>query len=149
MANKIMYTISYANKKIEATRRVNLTLSFFNKIIFQLLIKIEEIKTENRNEIIRNIIKKLYQSLMNIKEYEEFRKFINEVFEMKDYEGDINPEYNISDENISKAIKDELATFKFNNQNFEQRVYQIFQHYLNLIILHFVVLQFQVKVNYF
>ena len=126
MANKIMYTISVANKKIEATRRINLTLSFFNKIIFQLLLKIEELKTENRNEIIRNLIKKIYESLMTIDEFEDFRKVINEIFEMKDYEGDINQVYEITDENISKSIKEELATFKFNNQNFEQRVYQIF-----------------------
>ena len=72
------------------------------------------------------MIKDLYLSLMKADEYEEFRKFLNEVFEMKDYEGDINQVYEIEDENISKAIKDQLTTFKFNNQNFEQRVYQIF-----------------------
>jgi hypothetical protein len=126
VANKIMYTISYANKKIEGTQRFNLPFILINKIIVELLSKINDIKPKNKYEIIRHMIKDLYQSLMNGNEYEEFRKFLNEVYEMKDYEGDLNPEYNIPDENISKAIKDELATFKFNNQNFEQRVYQIF-----------------------
>ena len=126
VANKIMYTISYANKKIEGTQRFNLPFILINKIIIELLSKINDIKPKNKYEIIRHMIKDLYQSLMNGNEYEEFRKFLNEVYEMKDYEGDLNPEYNIPDENISKAIKDELATFKFNNQNFEQRVYQIF-----------------------
>ena len=126
MTNKIMYIISFANKKIKGTKKTNLPLIFINKLIIKILGKINDIKPNNKNEIIRGLIKEIYLKLMDAEEFEEFRKFLNEVFEMKDYEGDINQVYEIEDENISKAIKDQLTTFKFNNQNFEQRVYQVF-----------------------
>ena len=126
LCNKIIYSISWANKKSEGIRKMNLPLTFINKFIMKLLPQINNINSKNKYEIIRNLIKEIYQSIMNSYEFEEFRKFLNEIFEMKDYEGDINHIYEITDENISKSIKDELATFKFNNQNFEQRVYQIF-----------------------
>jgi len=51
-----------------------------------LLKKIESLNNENLNETVRNILKETYSLWMNEKEIEEFRKFINEVFNMKEYE---------------------------------------------------------------
>ena len=77
------------------------------------------------------MIKEIFLHLLNEEEKEDFRKFINEVFEMKDYKEDLLPEHNINNEEeeekyeneeekvICEAIKKEFNKYKINNKFFQ------------------------------
>ena len=122
MTNKIYYTINYANSIISFTKKTNIQVYVIRMLNVGLLKKIGEINNENLNENIRNILKETYSLWMNSKELEEFRKFENEVFNMKEYEKDINPVIESEDPEITKIIQEQLTEYKFSNNLYEQKI---------------------------
>ena len=124
MTNKIYYTINYANNMMSFTKKTNIQVYVIRMLNVGLLKKIESLNNENLNETVRNILKETYSLWMNEKEIEEFRKFINEVFIMKEYEKDINLTYK-TEEEVMKVIQENLSEFKFSSNSFEQKLIYI------------------------
>ena len=62
----------------------------------------------------------LLENVMNSNEREDYRKFLNEVFLMKDYEEEAK--IDCDDPIINEVIANVLSSMKINNQNFEKQM---------------------------
>lgn len=118
-SRKIMYVINYTSKRIEGTRKKNLAFRFVYSIIIALIKKTGEFTHENQNEIIRCAVMKAFWPIATTEEINELNRLLNVVFNMKDYVPSEENEYN--DENVNAMVSSELAMFKFNSTQFEQK----------------------------
>ena len=135
ISNKIIFCINFINSKIKATNKKYIQISFINKIVFEIIKKIDQIQKDNVCEIIRNILRDLYKILVNPNENELIRKLINEEFNMKEYEDNIIDE---TEQVVIEAIQKEISLFKFGNQNFEDKIkvlYNNLDNFNNFILV--------------
>ena len=77
--------------------------------------------------------------LLTEEEKEDFRKFLNEVFEMKDYKEDLPPIHNSNNEEeeekneteeekiINDVIKKQFKRFRISNTYFEQQIKYLYE----------------------
>ena len=149
ITNKILYVLNYATCKINAMKNKNLVMLFLLKITEDINENIKTIDKKNYKLYLRNLLKEIFLHLLNEEEKEDFRKFFNEVFEMKDYKADLPPEHNINNEEeeekyeneedkiISEAIKKQFNKYKINNKYFQEQtkyLYNAIKHFDNFVI---------------
>ena len=143
ITNKILYVMNYVSCKMDVMKNTNLIMIFLLKITDDINDKIKNIDRKNYQLYLRNLIKEIFLHLLNEEEKEDFRKLINEVFEMKDYKMDITDEHNINNEEeeekykneeeriISETIKKQFNKFKINNKFFQQQIRYLYDAICN------------------
>ena len=125
-ANKIFYILRYLQCKASPFKNTNVKMYFITKIIEDLNNNIIELKNKKANidEYSRNLIFTFVSNIMSKEEREDFRKFLNEVFCMKEYE-DANSDMNdnlITDPVIIDVMKKTLDAMKISNANYEKQI---------------------------
>ena len=140
-ANKIFYILRYLQCKASPFKNTNVKMYFIAKIIGDLNNNITELKNrkENIDGYLRNLIFNFVSNIMSKEEKEDFRKFLNEVFVMKEYE-DANSDQKenlIEDPIINDVIKKTLDSMKINSPNYENQIKYLFSsiHNFNSFIL--------------
>ena len=129
--NKIFYIFNYLQCKIATFKNTNLRMYFISKIIDNLNNYIPDYdkKTMNIDLYLRNLLMSLFENIMDKNEKEEYRKFLNEVFLMKDY---VEEEKNVCDDPvINDVISKVLSSMKIVNQNFEKLMKLLYTSLLN------------------
>ena len=149
ITNKILYVMNYVTFKMNIMKNKNVIMIFLLKITDDINNNIKNIDKKNYKLYFRNLIKEIFLHLLNEEEKEDFRKFLNEVFEMKDYKVDLPPDHNINNEEgeekyeneddkvICEAIKKEFNKYKINNKYFQEQVkylYNAINHFDNFVI---------------
>ena len=148
ITNKILYIMNYVSCKMKVMKSQNLIMTFILKITDDISVNINNIDKKNYKLYLRNLIKKIFLDLLNEEEKEDFRKFINEVFLMKDYKEDLPPDRNVHEEEEEKfeseeektivtAIREEFSKYKINNNYFQQQVkylYNAINHFDSFVI---------------
>ena len=149
ITNKILYVLNYVSCKMSVMKNQNLIMLFLLKITDDINDNIKTIDKKKYKLYLRNLLKELFLHLLNEEEKEDFRKFINEVFEMKDYKKDNPQEHNINNEEeeikyeseeektICEVIKKEFSRYKINNKFFEEQIkylYDAVNHFDNFVI---------------
>jgi hypothetical protein len=149
ITNKILYILNYVCCKMNVMKNQNLIMLFLLKITDDINDKIKTIDKKNYKLYLRNLIKELFLHLLNEEEKEDFRKFLNEVFEMKDYKEDLPQDHNINNEEeeekyeneeekaICLAIKKEFNKYKINNKFFQEQIkylYNAINHFDSFVI---------------
>ena len=121
-ANKIFYILNYLQCKVSTFKNINLKMYFISKIIDNLNNYIPDYNknTMNLDLYLRNLLMSLLENVMNSNEREDYRKFLNEVFLMKDYEEEAK--IDCDDPIINEVIANVLSSMKINNQNFEKQM---------------------------
>ena len=130
-ANKIYYILKYLQCKVSSFKNVNIKLYFISKIIDDLNNYIPDYNknTMNLDLYLRNLLMSLLENIMDANEKEEYRKFLNEVFLMKDYVDDEKKE--CDDPVINDVISKVLTSMKINSQNFEKQMKFLYSSLLN------------------
>ena len=123
ITNKIAYSINYALNRISIMKKSNIQLAFITKIIAAINKKLINNDSTELNLFTRNLLKEIFDDLLNQneKEKEDFRKFLNEVFEMKEYVEEVKPEEQ-TDPLVSEMIKKQLLLLKINSENYENQI---------------------------
>ena len=149
ITNKILYILNYVCSKMNVMKNQNLIKLFLLKITDDINDKIKTIDKKNYKLYLRNLIKELFLHLLNEEEKEDFRKFLNEVFEMKDYKEDLPQDHNNNNEEeeekyeneeekaICLAIKKEFNKYKINNKFFQEQIkylYNAINHFDSFVI---------------
>ena len=139
ISNKILYIIRYASSTLSVLKNINIQMVFVTRIIAELVNKIIEKKEEELdiNLFLRNFIRKRFEQLLSGVELENNRKFLNEVFEIKEYAEEIKP-FKQEDEQIEETIKKELAELKINSPNYENKInlfYSSIKHFHNFVLV--------------
>ena len=121
-SNKIFYILKYLQCKISCFKNTGLKMYFISKIIDDLNNFIPDYnkKAMDLDLYLRNLLMKLFENIMNANEKEEFRKFINEVFLMKDYVDEEKAD--CDDPIINEVITNVLSSMKINSPNFEKQL---------------------------
>ena len=137
-SNKIFYILKYLQCKVATFKNTGLQMYFISKIIDNLNDKISDLNTKdfNLDLYLRNLLMSLLENIMNSKEREEYRKFLNEVFLMKDYEEE--PKSDCDDPVINEVISKVLSSMKINSQNYEKQMkllYTSLLHYNSFILV--------------
>ena len=129
--NKIFYILKYLQSKVSTFKNTSLKMYFISKIIDDLNNKISDLKENNANIdlYLRNLLMSLLEDIIDQKEKEEYRKFLNEVFLMKDYEEETK-NYN-DDPVINDCISKVLSSMKINSQNYEKQIKFLYTSLLN------------------
>ena len=134
-ANKMFYILRYLQCKVSPFKNTNVKMYFITKIIDDLNDNISELKTkkEDIDVYLRNLIFNFVTNIMSKEEKEDFRKFLNEVFCMKEYEGENSDSKNnlIDDPVINDVIKRTLDSMKINSQNYENQIKYLYTAILN------------------
>ena len=121
-ASKIIYVISLINQRIQATHKRNITFTFIITVLKRLLLNINEINKDNKNEIIIKALLYTFKDVLcNVKEREDLERAVKVVFNMKDYETTDEPTL-IDDNEVNTMISNELSTYKFNSTSFENKL---------------------------
>ena len=130
-ANKIYYILKYLQCKVSSFKNVNIKLYFISKIIDDLNNYIPDYNknTMNLDLYLRNLLMSLLENIMDRTEKEEYRKFLNEVFLMKDYVDEEKKE--CDDPVINDVISKVLSSMKINSQNFEKQMKFLYSSLLN------------------
>ena len=130
-ANKIFYVLKYLQCKVSSFKNVNIRLYFISKIIDDLNNYIPDYdkNTMNLDLYLRNLLMNLLENIMDKNEREEYRKFLNEVFLMKDYEEPEKKE--CEDPVINEVISKVLTSMKIDSQNFEKQMKFLYASLLN------------------
>ena len=130
--NKIFYILKYLQCKVSSFKKTNLKMYFISKIIDDLNNKISDLKENNTNMDLyfRNLFMSLFEDIIDKDEREDYRKFLNEVFVMKDYEEETKKD--CDDPVINDCIGKVLSTMKINNQSYEKQI-----KFLYTSLLHF------------
>ena len=89
ITHKILYVMNYVVSKMNVMKQKNIIMLFLLKITDDINNNITTIDKKQFNLYLRNLIKEIFLHLLTEEEKEDFRKFLNEVFEMKDYKEDI------------------------------------------------------------
>ena len=125
-ANKIFYILRYLQCKASPFKNTNVKMYFISKIIEDLNDNICELKTSkaNMDSYMRDLIFNFVTNIMSKEEREDFRKFLNEVFSMKEYEDANNDSIDnlIEDPVINDVIKKTLDSMKINSINYEKQI---------------------------
>ena len=138
-ANKILYIIKYASSTLSVFKNFNIQMIFLSKIISNLVNKIVENNDEdlNINLFLKNLIRKRFEQLLSGDELENNRKFLNEVFEIKEYAEDVKP-FKQEDEQVEETIKKKLSELKINSPNYENKInlfYTSINHFNNFVLV--------------
>ena len=149
ITNKILYVMNYASTKMNVMKNTNLIMLFLLKITDDINNNIKTIDKKNYKLYLRNLLKEIFLHLLTEEEKEDFRKFINEVFEMKDYKVDLPDEHNINNDGeeekygneeekiICESIKKEFNKYKINNKFFKKQIkylYEAINNFDNFVI---------------
>ena len=137
ITHKILYIMNYVVSKMKVMKQQNIIMLFLLKITDDINDKITIIDKKQFNLYSRNLIKEIFLHLLTEEEKEDFRKFLNEVFEMKDYKEDI-PHHNINDNDeekneteeekvMNEAIKTQFKKFKINNTFLEHQIKYLYE----------------------
>ena len=131
----MFYILRYLQCKVSPFKNTNVKMYFITKIIDDLNDNISELKTkkEDIDVYLRNLIFNFVTNIMSKEEKEDFRKFLNEVFCMKEYEGENSDSKNnlIDDPVINDVIKRTLDSMKINSQNYENQIKYLYTAILN------------------
>ena len=125
-ANKMFYILRYLQCKASPFKHTNVKMYFISKILENLNNNISDLKTSKSDLdlYLRNLIFDFVTNIMSKEEKEDFRKFLNEVFCMKEYE-DTNVDTGddlIEDPVINEVIKKTLDLMKINSPNYEKQI---------------------------
>jgi hypothetical protein len=135
-SNKVFYILKYLQCKVSTFKRTGLQMYFVSKIIDDLNENITNLGNTNLDLYLRNLLMNLLENIMNKDEKEEYRKFLNEVFLMKDYE---EPQKNdCEDPVINDVISKALSSMKISNPNYEKLMkilYTSLLHYNSFILV--------------
>ena len=149
ITNKILYVMNYVTCKMKVMKNKNVIMIFLLKIIEDINYNVENIYKKHYKLYLRNLLKEIFLHLLDKEEKEDFRKFLNEVFEMKDYKVDHHSEnhnnneeeeekYELENEKIiCEAIKQVFNKYKINNKYFQEQVkylYNEINHFDNFVI---------------
>jgi hypothetical protein len=107
ITNKILYILNYVSCKMKVMKNQNLLMLFILKITDDINEKITDLDKKQYRLYLRNLIKELFLHLLDDEEKEDFRKFINEVFQMKDYKGDLPVDRNVNHEEEEEKFENE------------------------------------------
>jgi len=134
-ANKMFYILRYLQCKASPFKNTNVKMYFITKIIEDLNNNITELKTKKTNidEYLRNLIFNFVSNIMSKEEREDFRKFLNEVFGMKEYE-DANSDLKenlIEDPVVNDVIKRTLDSMKINSLSYEKQIKFLYSSIFN------------------
>ena len=89
ISSKIMFLLNYVTNKMSFMKKNYLVMSFILKIINEIKKNFLTITKSECKLFIRNLMKELFIHLLKEEENEDFRKMINEVFDMKYYKEDL------------------------------------------------------------
>ena len=131
--NKIIYILNYISSKMSIMKKQNLIFQFITKISDDINKNILTIDKKDYKLYIRNLLKEIFYHLFNEEENEDFRKFLNEVFEMKDYKVDIVENKNLNESNeeiveteeekiINDALKEVFSQYKIKSNYLEENI---------------------------
>ena len=139
IASKILYIIKYAMSTLSIFKNINIQMVFISNIISSIINKFFGNYEEglNINLFLRNLIRKRFEQILSGDELEENRKFLNEVFEIKEYAEEIKP-IKQEDQQIEEVIKKELSELKIYSQNYENKVnlfYSSVNHFHNFVLV--------------
>ena len=135
-SNKIFYILKYLQCKVSTFKNTGLQMYFVSKIIDALNDNIGNLNTINLDLYLRNLLMNLLENIMTKEEKEDYRKFLNEVFLMKDYEEE--EKNDCEDPVIVDTISKVLSSMKINNQNYEKQMkilYSSLLHYNSFILV--------------
>ena len=82
---KILYVMNYVVCKMNVMKHQYLIMQFLLKITGDINSNINNIDRKDYKLYLRNLLKEIFLHLLTEDEKEDFRKFLKEVFEMKDY----------------------------------------------------------------
>jgi len=148
ITNKILYILNYVSNKMTVMKKQNLIMKFILEIIDDINKNILTIEKSEIKLYIRNLIKKLFIHLLKEEEIEDFRKVLNEVFEMKDYKEDLPDEKNLNESQEEKneteeekimnnAIKEVFNLFKIKSTYLEEQIrylYSAINNFNNFVL---------------
>ena len=148
ITNKILYILNYASNKMSIMKKQNLIMKFILEIIDDINKNILTIEKSEIKLYIRNLIKRLFIYLLKEEEIEDFRKVLNEVFEMKDYKGDLPEEKNVNEsqevpneteeeKKMNSAIKEVFSIYKIKSNYLEEQIkylYSAINNFNNFIL---------------
>ena len=89
IANKILYILKYANSTLSLFKNKNIQMVFILNIISSIINSIIENKYDI-NILLEDLIRKRFEQILTGKELENNRKFLNEVFEIKENPEELN-----------------------------------------------------------
>ena len=129
--NKIFYILKYLQCKASSFKNTSLKIYFISKILNDLNNNISDIKQNNTNLdlYLRNLLMSLLENIMDKDEKEEYRKFLNEVFLMKDYEE--KEEKDCDDKIINEVVSKTLANMKISNPKYEKQIKVLYNSLVN------------------
>ena len=135
MTNKILYILHYASNKMTIMKKKYLIMQFILQIAEDINKNILTIEKDECKLYIRNLLKEIFVHLLKEEENEDFRKILNEVFEMKDYKGDIPEEKNLNEsqvetedeKKVSNAIKEIFGKYKIKSSYLEEHIKYLYK----------------------
>ena len=133
ITNKILYILNYAANKMSVMKKQNLIMKFILEILDDINKNILTIEKSEIKLYIRNLIKGLFEHLLKEDEIEDLRKILNEIFEMKDYKGDLPEEKNLSENQepsneteeekiMNKVLKEVFSIYKIKSTYLEDQI---------------------------
>ena len=136
IANKILYILKYANSTLSLFKNKNIQMVFILNIISSIINSIIENKYDI-NILLEDLIRKRFEQILTGKELENNRKFLNEVFEIKENPEEVNS-LKHKEPQVGEIIKKQLSELKINSQNYENKVilfYESINHFNNFILV--------------
>ena len=138
ISSKIMFLLNYVTNKMSFMKKNYLVMSFILKIINEIKKNFLSITKSECKLFIRNLMKELFIHLLKEEENEDFRKMINEVFDMKDYKEDLPNEKNLNENEeeivetkeekiINTAIKEVFNKFKIKSTYLEEQIKYLYK----------------------
>ena len=136
IANKILYILKYANSTLSLFKNKNIQMVFILNIISSIINSIIENKYDI-NILLEDLIRKRFEQILTGKELENNRKFLNEVFEIKENPEELNS-LKHKEPQVEEIIKKQLSELKINSQNYENKVilfYESINHFNNFVLV--------------
>ena len=138
ITNKILYILNYAANKMNIMKKQNYIMQFIVTIIEDINKNILSIDKSDNKLYIRNVLKEIFVHLLKEEENEDFRKILNEVFEMKDYKEDLPEEKNVNESQeesyeteeekiISNGIKEVFNKYRIKSAYFEEQIKYLYK----------------------
>ena len=139
LTNKILYIIKNASLTLSAFKNKSIQYIFVINIISSIVNHIVQNAQENLdiNMFIKDLIKSKFDRFLSEEEKENNRKFLNEVFEIKEYAEEVKP-FKLEDSTVEEVIKKQLSELKINSPNYEKKLsifYDSINYYNNFILV--------------
>ena len=138
IANKILYILRYESNTLSIFKNKNIQMVFILDIISSIINSIIENKVyADINILLEELIRKRFEQILSGNELENNRKFLNEVFEIKEYQDETNI-FKHEDQQIEEIIKKELSELKINSQNYQNKIslfYESINHFNNFVLV--------------